>query len=111
MRTRKSPRHEGFKNMRRSALCIALLACVAHAGFVPGALAQDEKIRELFQELPLGESVYPQEKGELQFTTGFRYPDEESDNWGTPVFFEYGITDYFQIGLEIPIQSELDDGE
>jgi hypothetical protein len=61
------------------------------------------QVEEVFQELFLGEIVYPQERGEIQFTTGFLLARERPENSRLPVVLEYGITDRLQIAAEFPV--------
>ena len=60
-------------------------------------------MEELIQEFPIAETVAPQEKGELQVTSGGEYwKDDALKQTGVPLTFEYGITDRFQVELEAP---------
>jgi hypothetical protein len=72
--------------------------------------AQDEsgnepesRIKDVFQDLFLGELVYPQDRGSLQFSTGLYWANEGKDDFELPLVFQYGITDYFQIGALLPV--------
>ncbi len=67
------------------------------------ARAEPYQVEEVFQELFLGEIVYPQERGEIQFTTGFLWVRERPENSRLPVVLEYGITDRLQIAAELPV--------
>jgi hypothetical protein len=64
----------------------------------------ENQVTQYIQELFLGMIVYPQEKNEVQLSWGY------FDGVGLPNqslwFFEveYGITDRFQIGLELPFE-------
>lgn len=65
---------------------------------------EDEMIPQIVSELFLGTMVYPQEKGELQITTGY-FPVNEILNDGPfPCKVEYGITDRFQVCMELPLE-------
>ena len=64
------------------------------------------------EELFLGEIVYPQDRGEYQFTTGylkankgndFLFGAKGKDDFEIPLLFEYGLTDYVQLIAQIPI--------
>jgi len=66
---------------------------------------EDDKIRERIQEFFVGEIVYPQDAGEVQLTTGFSHWNEGSERFTAPLGFEYGITDRFQVGAELPVTS------
>jgi len=88
-----------------------LIACamfLAGAYLAAGARADDRagestKVKPFFQELFLGELVYPQEQGEIQFTTGFLTATETKHDSRLPVIIEYGITDRLQIAVGLPI--------
>jgi hypothetical protein len=61
-------------------------------------------INELLQELFIGETVYAQEKSEIQMTVKPAYWNQKE---GTklknfPLQVEYGITDRFQVDVELP---------
>ncbi|MCG8451538.1 MAG: hypothetical protein MI725_18380 [Pirellulales bacterium] len=85
--------------VRITLLGFFALACCLN-GMSP---AQADGVEEFFQELFLGESVYPQEAGELQFTTGFFWAEQGADDFRIPVVLEYGLTDWFQVGVEMPV--------
>jgi hypothetical protein len=69
----------------------------------------DDQIAPLVEELFLGTIVYPQEKNEVQLTFGY-FDDVDADGNSAQLFeLEYGITDRFQIGLEVPIESVEDE--
>jgi hypothetical protein len=61
-----------------------------------------EKVEELVEELFLGEVVYPQDAGEIQFSIGHFWHDGRSDRSTLPVLLEYGITDRLQVGVMLP---------
>lgn len=89
--------------------CSVLVCCLSSV-----SLAQEDTVEELLQELFLGESVYPQEAGELQFTTGFLWADKGADDFRIPMLLEYGLTDRLQIGVETPfdfLRTGSDDAE
>ena len=71
--------------------------------------ADDLKVEQIIQELFLGFVVYPQDRGEVQFTTGFFHGFKSSTDGLLPVEIEYGLTDRFQLGLEVPIEFLHDD--
>jgi hypothetical protein len=69
----------------------------------------DEKVEQIIQELFLGFVVYPQDRREIQLSTGyFRNFTAGSGNWTLPNEIEYGLTDHFQIGFELPVESIRD---
>jgi hypothetical protein len=85
--------------MKRPVLVSALLVA-ANLGHISGAQAQSTKEQPL-QEVFQTDLVYPQEKGELQLTTGFSL----SKRLGAvlvqvPASLEYGITDRWQVDLQ-----------
>ncbi|NQT12616.1 MAG: hypothetical protein HQ582_07705 [Planctomycetes bacterium] len=95
------------QTLRWAAVCcfgIALMMSSAAEG-------QERALDEFFQELFLGESVYPQESKELQFTTGFLWRHEGRHDHRLPVLLEYGITDRFQVALELPVDWVRDDDQ
>ena len=61
------------------------------------------KVEEIFQELFLGEIVYPQDRGEIQLTTAVLWGHDGPRDVRIPIIFEYGITDRFQVAAIIPI--------
>jgi hypothetical protein len=65
--------------------------------------AESAKLDVFFQELFLGQMVYPQEKGEIQFTTGYFSAVESKHEARLPVVVEYGITDRLQVSVELPV--------
>lgn len=69
----------------------------------PVRAQQEEGIEELLQEFFIGETVYAQEKHEVQFTSMPAFWNK--DGFGItsiPLQFEYGFTDRFQIELNLP---------
>ena len=66
---------------------------------------EDDQITPIIEELFLGRIIYPQEKDEVQLTFGYFNGVEAATNSESLFEFEYGITDRFQIGFEIPIES------
>lgn len=93
--------------LRRAVVCSVAVALVA----ATAAQAQEGSVDEFFQELFLGESVYPQEWRELQFSTGFLSRHEGRHDHRLPVLLEYGITDRFQVALELPVDWVREDDE
>ena len=61
------------------------------------------RLEVFFQELFLGQMIHPQEKGEVQLTTGYFSAVETKHDARIPVAIEYGITDSFQIALGLPV--------
>ena len=88
--------------------CCLILSNILIAKATPN----DAKVEELVQEVFLGEIVYPQDQGELQFTTGyllankgnnFLWGSKGEDDFQIPVLLEYGLTDRLQLGTLIPV--------
>jgi hypothetical protein len=71
---------------------------VVTAVLLPGAAVAQEPPRQPLQELFLTETVYPQQKGEVQLTLGALVDRSRSDSASlTPFAVEYGLTDRWQI--------------
>ncbi|GAB6167450.1 hypothetical protein JCM19992_34500 [Thermostilla marina] len=84
---------------------LGISAMIALCSLADRAEAQHrygESIKPILQDLFLGESVYPQERGEWQVTTGFMWAKEHEDDFEIPALIEYGITDRLQFGVEVP---------
>lgn len=72
---------------------------------IPGPVnaQKDEGIEELLQEFFLGETVYAQEKNEIQFTSKPAYWKKDGDGvTSIPLQIEYGFTDRYQIEINLP---------
>lgn len=73
---------------------------------LPGAAitaADDDGFNEVIQEFSIAETAFPQKKGEIQITSGFEYWKEGSmRGTGVPLVLEYGVTNRFQVGIDIP---------
>jgi hypothetical protein len=83
---------------RRFSILVILFA--AFLGSIPPAHAQsnnEQQVQEVFQT----ELVYPQQKGELQLTTGLTFRKNLRVRLvQVPVSLEYGITDRWQISAQ-----------
>jgi hypothetical protein len=65
--------------------------------------AQEEGIEEMLQEFFISETVYAQEKNEVQFTSKPAYWKKEGFGiTSIPLQLEYGFTDRFQVELNLP---------
>ena len=76
--------------------------------------AEDEAAPQLVQEVFQSELVYPQEKGEVQLTIAPTWQEQEEGRARQlPLVVEYGITDAWQVGLELNALTDLrtDDGD
>ena len=76
-----------------------------HAQSVDNDEASESKyaFKQLIQEFLRTEAVYPQEKGEVQFTTSHYYtPQTNFTTANTSLLVEYGITQFLQIEAEMP---------
>jgi hypothetical protein len=83
--------------MRAVAAATALLLCASGAG--AQVVEPDEPIQELF----VGETVFVQGRGEVQFTTvldGRKSGDEKS--WTATQEFQYGVTDWLELDAALP---------
>lgn len=72
----------------------------------------DDDVEEVIQELFLGETVYSQDRLELQLTSALSFVHTPAG--GTFIaapFFELGLTERFQIGAELPIESARLEGD
>ena len=97
----------------RWLICCLLATCLLVAAATQRAWAEDEKagdgeegdakVARIMEELFLGTVVYPQDQGELQISFGFFRGFEERRDWQLPLEIEYGVTDSFQLELELPI--------
>jgi hypothetical protein len=65
----------------------------------------EDQVTPIIEELFLGKVVYPQEQDEVQITFGYFDAVEAVGNSELLFEIEYGITDRFQIGFEVPIES------
>lgn len=68
--------------------------------------ADDDGLEAAIEELFLGELVFPQEEGELQVTLGASVEDEETE---AELALEWGLTDAWQVELEI--EGAFEDGD
>lgn len=79
--------------------------------------AQQQEGEQPLQELFQTDTVYPQQKGEIQFTLAPRFREEaegkNEDFTEIPVRLQYGITDAWQVelGWEAFVNRNPDDGE
>lgn len=83
----------------KTLLLVTTLVLTTLVGSHSPALAQETKrpLEELFQT----ETVYPQEKGEFQFTFVSKFSKSAETSWfETPLRVEYGLTDRWQVELE-----------
>jgi hypothetical protein len=93
--------------------CLAIVAWLAAGSIVladeddDGSDAHDkgeqDKIEVLFQELFLGEVVFPQDKGELQVSAGLWHGLDARRDSTLPLIVQYGITDRLEVGAWIPV--------
>lgn len=65
--------------------------------------AENDKGGALIEELFLGESAFPQEKGEFQITFGVVHLDGDDEQiTDLSLMAEYGLTDWLQVEVEVP---------
>jgi hypothetical protein len=85
---------------------------LAAVGAAEGRQRPAEEPRQPLQELIRTEVVYPQDKGELQLT--FLSTADKGRNGSVlvfPVAVEFGLTDAWQVGLELGTYSRVRSGE
>jgi hypothetical protein len=69
----------------------------------PAGAQKISEIEESLQEFFMGETVYAQEKNEVQFTLKPAYwKKDDMEMLSIPLQFEYGFTDRFQIEVQLP---------
>jgi hypothetical protein len=78
--------------------CFAIGLLCSNISSAQAELEMDEYIQEFF----MGETVFPQEKKELQFTLMPVFIKSEFDQFSIPLAVEYGITDRLQAEIEVP---------
>lgn len=91
--------------MRNTLYLFFLCACVSLQGLAQSSEDDSKKyhFEQLIQEFITTEAVYPQEKGEVQFTTSHYYNQlPASTQTTTSLLLEYGITHFLQIEAEMP---------
>ncbi|RMF94093.1 MAG: hypothetical protein D6741_12955 [Planctomycetota bacterium] len=81
---------------------LVVVVAIAATGKVFAEHPHGRTIEPILQDLFLGESVYPQERGEWQVTTGFLWAEKREHDFEIPTLIEYGITDRLQFGVEVP---------
>ena len=89
--------------MRSAAAAVALLLCASGAG--AQVVEPDQPIQELF----VGETVFVQGRGEVQFTTvwdGRKDGDEKS--WTATQEVQYGVTDWLELDVALPFVNGLE---
>ena len=83
--------------------CLAVCAVLMLGILIPVVSAQekDEAVAQPVQEVFRTRLVYPQERGEVQFSYSSRFSKgKDSTHWQTPITLEYGITDRWQVEIE-----------
>jgi hypothetical protein len=85
--------------MRRSLVLTELLTALIGFGTAE-AQEGDGKYVQLVNEYFLTNSVYPQDRGELQLTTYPRIDFEDGHLFAFPVAVEFGLTDRWQVEAE-----------
>jgi hypothetical protein len=86
-------------NKCRSILVAALVAALAAGRAAAQRPARGEPLPQLAQELFLAETVYSQERGEVQLTLHSRV----EAGTHTRALAEYGVTDRLQLSLTTPV--------
>ena len=85
-------------NRRTSTVAAALAAPLLAGAAAAQAPARGEPLPQLAQELFLAETVYSQDRGEIQLTLYSRVEDGSH----TRLLTEYGVTDRFQLSMKTP---------
>jgi hypothetical protein len=96
----------------RWRLATGVVAMLATVGAAEGGQRPADEPRQPLQELIRTEVVYPQEKGELQLT--FLSTADKGRNGsvlGFPLEVEFGLTDAWQVGLELSTYSRVRSGD
>ncbi len=97
-----------LESLRRKRILARSLATVGIATIIlllttaSPLKAAEDKVDELVQEVFLGQTVYPQDAGEVQITAASFWAYKGRHDHQIPLEFEYGITDYLQVQLELP---------
>ena len=91
-----------MKTLRK--VSVAMYAFAVTTLFYPNnSQAQEEtEMDEYIQEFFLGQTVFPQDKREIQFTLKPSFAKKTEGQICIPFEMEYGFTDRFQIEIEIP---------
>jgi hypothetical protein len=84
---------------------LALLAVIAALSPANDAAAKEpDAVEDVIEQLFLGETVYPQERFELQASTGIEWKRAGRHvDFAIPVELEFGVTDRFQLAVEAPV--------
>lgn len=98
-----APRRNPHRAHPNSRWLLHIVCCAVLSFALSDRAMGEDEVEELLQELFLGESVYPQEAGEIQFSSGFFSTRVNRNDFEIPLLFEYGLTDRLQIGAEVPI--------
>jgi hypothetical protein len=86
------------------AIALAALVSVTAAATAREADADDQPVQELF----VGETVFVQDHGEVQLTSGFDVrKTADSKSWTASQVMQYGLTDRLELDAEVPFVSGL----
>ncbi len=90
--------------MPREYLALALSIAFGAAPGLAESVHGSGGLEALTQELPLSETAFAQERGELQITFGTTLFDEadDGDRTTTSLGLEYGVGDALQLSIELP---------
>jgi hypothetical protein len=84
-----------------------LPALVDTLGRPIAADGERETSRPLLEELFLSEVIYPQDRGEMQVSTGLELErDGRRSRFSVPLQIEYGITERLQMELSMPYEHD-----
>jgi hypothetical protein len=68
------------------------------------ATAQEAEREQPIQELFIGETVYVQDRGEVQLTSSFDYRKNGGErSWRASQLAQYGISDRLEVDAELPV--------
>ena len=97
--------------MRTPALLGAALLSAGSLAAQPSHPLRSTAVPPRFpQELPAGELTFVQQRGETQLTLGSRI-DGRGGALQLPLSVEYGLTDRWQLGTELELETATDAGE
>lgn len=81
------------------------------ACFITDGAVASEPVEQVIQETFLSETVYPQQRYELQLTTRLEWQEDRSSPWQAPLLMEFGITDRWMVEVETTVDFDPGDLE
>jgi hypothetical protein len=83
---------------------VRIVCAIAIASSASSAAAQEAEREQPIQELFIGETVYVQDKKEIQLTSSFDYgKNGEKRTWRASQAMQYGITDRLEVDAALPM--------